>query len=525
MSYQYPSLIWQSSITTGTGTLTLTGTAANLRTFSDAFGSTAVLCYNIKGDSYFEQGVGAFDAGTQTLTRDIVFKSSNADALVDLPAATHSVYATFPGEPALFDDFSGDKTFAVEECGNVQRFTGSVASTLTCPSIATCPLGFKILVFNDGTKTLTVARDGSDTIDGLTSILLLPGQAGILAFVGTNWKFRRFWRVGKVTIASAATVDLATAAGNYVVISGTASVSALGTVTAGEEFQLEFSSTATMVHNAVSLILPGGVDLPMSAGDCLRVVSEGAGNWRCVSSQRATGAAISSSGFFCQQLTSTFTIPATATTETIFEFEIVGGGGGGGYGRSNINASGGGGASGDHLKVAFKGFTPGQIVSIAIGAAGAAGTSGGSASTAGGDTTITYAGVTVAISAGGLPGTNDSAGTSPVAGGLTGTSTDIAIGSSGLILIYSTMVSGSPKRGAGQPGGYPNYANAGFYYTSGRGGSNPLGGGGQEILNGQDGKDGTGYGAAGSGGSRGVDAVNRNGGNGTAGACFVRYVL
>ena len=146
------------------------------------------------------------------------------------------------------------------------------------------------------------------------------------------------------------------------------------------------------------------------------------------------------------------------------------------------------------------------------------GTSAGSPATNGGDTSLVYAGETIAISAGGLAGLNDALGTLPVAGGQLGTTTMAAAGSSGLTLVYSTIVSG---HGSGQPGGWPNFANAGQFYTSGRGGSNPLGGGGQEVLNGSDGKDGTGFGAGGSGGSR--YTANQNGGHGTLGACFARY--
>lgn len=91
-------------------------------------------------------------------------------------------------------------------------------------------------------------------------------------------------------IASATTVDLSTATGNYVHITGsTGPITSFGTVSAGIRFLLVFDSTPTITHNGTSLILPGTANIVAEAGDSAEVVSLGAGNWRCLWYQRASG--------------------------------------------------------------------------------------------------------------------------------------------------------------------------------------------------------------------------------------------
>lgn len=90
-------------------------------------------------------------------------------------------------------------------------------------------------------------------------------------------------------IASATTTDIGAATGNYVVVTGTTTITGLGTVQAGTRRVVEFSGALTLTHNATSLILPGGANITTAAGDCATFVSEGSGNWRCVSYVAATG--------------------------------------------------------------------------------------------------------------------------------------------------------------------------------------------------------------------------------------------
>lgn len=82
-------------------------------------------------------------------------------------------------------------------------------------------------------------------------------------------------------IASAATVNLATATGNMIHISGTSGpITSLGVTPAGSMFLIIFDSTPTINFNSTSMILnTGGVNYTAIAGDRAIALSEGAGNW------------------------------------------------------------------------------------------------------------------------------------------------------------------------------------------------------------------------------------------------------
>lgn len=88
-------------------------------------------------------------------------------------------------------------------------------------------------------------------------------------------------------IASSTTTDIGAATGRYVNITGTTTITGLGTKTSGVVRICTFTGALTLTHNATSLILPGGANIQTAAGDVAVFVSEGGGNWRCANFQRA----------------------------------------------------------------------------------------------------------------------------------------------------------------------------------------------------------------------------------------------
>lgn len=94
------------------------------------------------------------------------------------------------------------------------------------------------------------------------------------------------------TIASATTCDIGAALSEYVSITGTTTITGLGTVTAGTQRRVNFTGILTLTHNSTSLILPGGASITTAAGDTADFISEGSGNWRCLKYQKANGKAV-----------------------------------------------------------------------------------------------------------------------------------------------------------------------------------------------------------------------------------------
>jgi len=91
-------------------------------------------------------------------------------------------------------------------------------------------------------------------------------------------------------IASATTTDIGAVAGHQHHITGTTTITGLGTVAAGIWKILTFDGALTLTHNATSLILPTGANITTAAGDTGIFISEGSGNWRCVSYHYTTSA-------------------------------------------------------------------------------------------------------------------------------------------------------------------------------------------------------------------------------------------
>lgn len=83
-------------------------------------------------------------------------------------------------------------------------------------------------------------------------------------------------------LAAAATVNLASATGNFLHITGTGTISSFGTCPEGARFILVFDGVCTLTYNATSLIIPGSANKTTAANDCCMIVSEGSGNWRIV---------------------------------------------------------------------------------------------------------------------------------------------------------------------------------------------------------------------------------------------------
>lgn len=129
-------------------------------------------------------------------------------------------------------------------------------------------------------------------------------------------------------IASATTTDLGAVEGLAHDITGTTTITGFGTVRAGIWKVIKFEGALTLTHNATSLILPGAANITTADGDTAIVISEGAGNWRCVAYVKANGkpiagasGAITSSDFTMS--TARLLGRTTASTGAIEEISVA----------------------------------------------------------------------------------------------------------------------------------------------------------------------------------------------------------
>lgn len=83
-----------------------------------------------------------------------------------------------------------------------------------------------------------------------------------------------------VAIASSATVDLNSVAGNLVHVTGASTITSFGTASqAGIMRHVIFDGINTLMYNASTLVLPGGSSVATAAGDSALVVADSTTKW------------------------------------------------------------------------------------------------------------------------------------------------------------------------------------------------------------------------------------------------------
>lgn len=141
-----------------------------------------------------------------------------------------------------------------------------------------------------GTKAIKT-QDGSDT----TANAMVAGGVFILVYDGTNFILANpaisgnFLLARGTAVASAATIDIGAANSDYVEVSGTTTITGLGTSTGRNHVWVKFQSALTLTHNATSLILPTGANITTAAGDVAEFVRVTGGNWQCLGYHPASG--------------------------------------------------------------------------------------------------------------------------------------------------------------------------------------------------------------------------------------------
>jgi trimeric autotransporter adhesin len=158
----------ETSITAGTGTLTLTGAVIGYQTFNSVIASGSKVYYAIQNtaigfETEWEVGVGTFTA-TASLSRDTVLSSSNSGSLVNFSTDPElQVFITQPAEEAVYLNQATGKV----EIG------GNGTNTVSFTNINTTNLTANTVTLTAGTITTNAANATDITnkayVDGLFS--------------------------------------------------------------------------------------------------------------------------------------------------------------------------------------------------------------------------------------------------------------------------------------------------------------------------------------------------------------------
>lgn len=134
----------------------------------------------------------------------------------------------------------------------------------------------------------TTYQQGQSVLSGGTFWLCnVNNTVGITPVEGANWAAVTGQNRVATAVASAATINLNTATGDYVSITGTTTISTI-TLSAGYERTLVFAGALTLTYNATTLMLPGNANITTAAGDVAIFRGDGTGV-RCVAYNRRSG--------------------------------------------------------------------------------------------------------------------------------------------------------------------------------------------------------------------------------------------
>ena len=145
--------IKESSVTSGTGTITLAGATDGFQSFS-VIGDGNTTYYAIINGNDWEVGKGTYTASGTTLSRDTILESSNSGSAINLSGSS-DVFVTYPAEKAVYQ---GDED--VVSVPHIEANNGIIAHNSTITSNYTGPSGHNLLsvgpVVVDAGVTVTV---------------------------------------------------------------------------------------------------------------------------------------------------------------------------------------------------------------------------------------------------------------------------------------------------------------------------------------------------------------------------------
>jgi len=152
----------QPSTTTGTGTVTLSGTTTNYLPFSTTITSGNTVPYSIvASDGKVETGTGVFtDAGSDTLTRVAEWSSDGAGVELTLPSGTHTVCVG--ATSAMYRDILsyGDGTINGDALKHAGKQVIWVPAMALRPNV-TSPFG--AFLYDSGAQDISIHAAAFDT--------------------------------------------------------------------------------------------------------------------------------------------------------------------------------------------------------------------------------------------------------------------------------------------------------------------------------------------------------------------------
>ena len=106
MALKIADRVKETSLTQGSGSLTLEGAFGGFQTFSATVGDGNTTYYAIENESKWEVGIGTYTSSSNTLSRDTVLKSSESGDKINIYGVA-TVFCSYPADRAVIRQEDG----------------------------------------------------------------------------------------------------------------------------------------------------------------------------------------------------------------------------------------------------------------------------------------------------------------------------------------------------------------------------------------------------------------------------------
>jgi len=309
-----------STTTTGTGSVTLSGTAVTgFQNFS-VIGNGNTTYYTIagQGTAEYEVGIGTYTTAGPTLARTTILASSNANALVNFSAGTKDVFVTYPAGKSVNLDASGNATAlgtpvafvgtnitgtaAGLTAGNVTtnaNLTGAVTSVGNATSLGSFTSAQLLAALTNETGTGVAVFGTSPAITtslttASTTFALLNTAATTINFGGAATTLNLGAATGTMTVANT------TLAAKAITASTTLGVTGVSTFAAGT---VALPAITTTGDTNTGVYFPAADTIGLTTGGTERLRIDSAGLTSATGTFSVTGVSTLTGGAVIQGLT------------------------------------------------------------------------------------------------------------------------------------------------------------------------------------------------------------------------------
>ena len=263
MAFVIADRVQETTTTTGTGTVLLTGAVQGYQSFA-VIGNANTTYYTIadQAGTNWEVGVGTYFAGNVSLGRTTVLSSSNSGGIVNFPSGVKAVFVTYPAEQAIFADPS-----------NITTITNLVSSNATITGGTQNGVTYSNVTVTSGTVNNISFTNVAITGGSLNNVVIgnvTPAVATFTNITSSGVSNRFAADFSNATVASRFTFTTSAANANpgiYAVPSGTgtaASWQAANSSSITNASKILIASNGTTDVQLVSGINGSGTYLPLA---------------------------------------------------------------------------------------------------------------------------------------------------------------------------------------------------------------------------------------------------------------------